>query len=358
MSRHADHCAAAGGASLSAIAAAFLACAACSQQAPTPSEPSVLVHVMPLHKGSLPSVVTVFGTVEASAAARQTIMAPTGAVVADIPVRLGERVAKGAPLIRLAPTPQTAASFAQARSALTVATQLARRTRQLLGQHLATRQQLADAEKSAADARAALDALRAQGAGGTSALTAPSRVIVTAISTSRGAVVSEGTPLLELARTSGLVLHAGIVPTAAHAIAPGNAAAITPVGGTRSVEGTVSLSGTAVDPATGLTPVEITVPAGTLQPGEMAEAAITTGSVSGYLVPHEAILVDDSGNPYVVQDVKGAAKKSSVRVTASQGDRDIITGALDPDAPLVLAGNYQLQDGMKVRIARPAGTGQ
>ncbi|MGH8261474.1 MAG: hypothetical protein ACREUG_17475, partial [Steroidobacteraceae bacterium] len=92
----------------------------------------MLVHLAPLSRGSLPNVVTVFGTVQASAASRQTLMAPTAAIVAEVPVRLGERVAEGMPLIRLAPTPQTAAAFAQARSALAVATQLLLRTRQLL----------------------------------------------------------------------------------------------------------------------------------------------------------------------------------------------------------------------------------
>ncbi|MGH8259137.1 MAG: efflux RND transporter periplasmic adaptor subunit, partial [Steroidobacteraceae bacterium] len=206
---------------------------------------------------------------------------------------------------------------------------------------------------SQSDARASLAALQAQGAGGLNALAAPFPAIVTAVTTSRGAVVTEGTPLLELAAADGLVLHAGIVPSAAATLARGDAVVITPVGGERTVRGSVSLRGAAVDPATGLTPIEVTVPAGTLQPGEMAQAAVTTGLVSGYRAPHEAILVDDSGNPYVVQDVNGAAKKVSVRVLASEGDWNIVAGPLEPAAPLVLAGNYQLQDGMKLRPAKP-----
>ncbi|HXS27538.1 MAG TPA: efflux RND transporter periplasmic adaptor subunit [Steroidobacteraceae bacterium] len=346
---------------LFAMTCAALLAAACSHEESSSGTQSVLVEETPLRKGSLPSVVTVFGMVQGSTASRQTLMAPTAAVVADIPVRVGESVGKDTPLIRLAPTPQTAASYAQARSALAVATQLAERTRQMLSQHLATRQQLAEAQKTQSDARTALAALEAQGAGGANTLRAPFRAVVTALSTVRGAVVSEGAPLLEIAGADDLVVHAGTVPSTASAIARGNRALVLSVDGKRSVQGHVVLRGAAVESATGLTPIDIAIPQGSLQPGEMAEARITTGLASGYLIPHEAVLVDDSGNPYVVQDVKGAAKKVSIRLLASEGARDLIDGELDAEASLVLAGNYQLEEGMKIRVeqrAQPPGAAQ
>ena len=39
------------------------------------------------------------------------------------------------------------------------------------------------------------------------------------------------------------------------------------------------------------------------------------------------------------------------RLADIQVDPDVISGALDARAPLVLSGNYQLDDGMKVRLA-------
>ncbi|MFZ0551840.1 MAG: hypothetical protein WAM21_13630, partial [Steroidobacteraceae bacterium] len=89
------------------------------------SNSSVLVTLTRLQEGSLPQVVVGYGTVEPSAAGHKTVMAPVAAVVAEIDVRLGEEVPAGAPLIRLAPSPATAASYTQARSALAVAERLA-----------------------------------------------------------------------------------------------------------------------------------------------------------------------------------------------------------------------------------------
>lgn len=320
---------------------------------PALGQPSALVQLTKLRQGSLPQVITAYGRAQPNASARQTVMAPLSAVVGAIYIRQGEEVAKNAPLIKLVPSPTTAASFAQAQSALRVARELAQRTQKMVRQHLATQQQLADALKSESDARSNLAALRAQGADAASTLRAPFHAIVTALSTSPGAIVAQGSALLELARPQGLILRVGVIPAQATKIAPGDKVIITPLGIQERYFGTVQLRGSVVDPGTGLVPVEITLPVEKFIPGEMAEADITTGEVYGYVVPHEAILVDDQGEPYVVQAVNMVAKKISVRILVSDGEKDVIAGALNGAAPLVLAGNYQLDNGMKVRVADP-----
>jgi membrane fusion protein, multidrug efflux system len=322
--------------------------------------PSVLVQLTKLHRGSLPRIVTAFGRIETDPAARQAVTAPATAVVGAIYVRPGQEVAEGVPVIRLGPSPATAAAYTQALSAVQVAGDLVRRTRALLAQHLATAQQLAAAEKSGADAGAALAALAAEGAGGPQTLRAPFRAIVTAVSTSPGAIVTQGAALVDLARRDALVLRAGAVPGEAAAIRAGDPAAILPLGARDSAAGKVLLRGSMVDPQTGLVPVVIASPRGRFLPGEMAQARIVTGETTGYVVPHAAILTDDTGAPYVVQAVAGIARKVRVRILGHDRGRDVVAGPLDPAAPLVLAGNYQLEDGMRVRLAgsgRRAGSG-
>jgi membrane fusion protein, multidrug efflux system len=315
--------------------------------------PSVLVETAPLRSGSLPQIVTAYGSVEAGSAGHRTVMAPAAALIGEIDVRQGEQVAANAPLLRILPTAAMAASYAQATSALRVADQLVARTGNLVAGHLATRQQLADAEKTRADARAALDALAAQGAGGPRMLRAPFPAIVLAIATHQGAIVAEGSSLIDLARSDALVLRVGVVPAQAGAISAGDKVAVTEIGGHAPIAATVALRGSVVDPTTGLVPVDIAIPPGALLPGEMAQAAITTGEAKGYVVPHDAILVDQRGAPYVVQAVHETAKKVAIRVLGAVGDQNVIAGALDPAAPLVLSGNYQLEDGMKIRLADP-----
>jgi membrane fusion protein, multidrug efflux system len=312
-------------------------------------EPSVQVQLTQLKKGNLPRTVTAYGTVEASSSAVRNVMAPAAAVVEEIYVRQGQTVDNGAPLVRLSPSPATQAAYSQAESALRVASDAVARTRNMVGQHLATAQQLTDAEKSQADAKAALAALQAEGAGGANVLKAPFPAVVTAISERPGSIVSEGTPLLSLAGPGELVLKAGLIPAEATSIAVDDAATVTALGEQKSHAAKVSLRGAMVDPATGMIPIEIDLPPRKFLPGEAAIAKITTGQVTGYIVPHDAILVDDKGHPYVVQALNMTAKQVPVRVLGSERDQDVVEGALDASAPLVLAGNYQLKDGMKMR---------
>ena len=318
------------------------------------SSSSVLVTLTKLKEGSLPHVVVGYGTVEPSAAGHETVMAPVAAVVAGIDVRLGEEVAAGVPLIRLAPSPATAASYSQAKSALSVAERLVASTRKLAAGHLATAQQLADAEKSESDARSTLQALDAVGAGGPHVIRAPFRAIVTAVSTTPGSIVAEGAALLDLAAPQNLVLNVGVVPAQAAAIQANDTATVQLIGTSKPVTAKVMLRGAVAEADTGLVPVEIALPPGGFLPGEMARASITTGEMRGYVVPHAAILVNDSGEPYVVQAVNGVAHKVPVQVLVARGDQDVISGALDARAPLVLSGNYQLDDGMKVRLGNTA----
>jgi membrane fusion protein (multidrug efflux system) len=161
--------------------------------------------------------------------------------------------------------------------------------------------------------------------------------------------------LLELDRANALVLKVGVVPEQAGAIHSGDPVNIVPLGEKDPVSGKVVLRGRLVDPRTGLVPVDVALPSDSFLAGEPAEADIVIGEADGYLVPHEAILVNDSGGPYVVQAVDMVAKKVPVRVLASGGARDVVDGPLEAASPVVLAGNYQLDDGMRVRVAAPDG---
>jgi membrane fusion protein, multidrug efflux system len=320
-------------------------------EAPDSATPSVLVQTTQVRRGSLPQTVVAYGSVQASSNGRVSVMSPLAATVVGLDVRVGQEVARGAPLVRLAPNPETAAAYAQAQFELRAAADSVTRTRQLLAEQLATRQQLADAEKAESDARVALAALKAQGAGGPATLRAPFRAVVTAVLTSSRSIVSEGTPLLELARTEGLVLQAGVSPDAATAVRVGEAARVTAIGGAQSHAAKVLMRGSVVDSGTGLVPVQISIPDGGLFPGQAAQATITVGTVRGFVVPHEAVLVDDNGNAYVVQAIGGVARIVPVRVLGTEQAEDTVDGPLDVRAPLVLAGNYQLKDGMAVRLA-------
>lgn len=332
-----------------ALAPGFVAATSVAAQADTP--PSVLGKLAPLKQGTLPRILVVYGTVASGSSARHTQMAPLQAAVTDVYVRAGELVKKGAPLVKLTPSPASISAYTQAQSALRVASSLVTRTRSLVGSHLATDQQLFDAEKSEADAKAALAALTAEGAKGAHRLRAPFDAIVTVVSATPGAIVAEGAPLVELARPNGLLLKAGVVPNEAASIDNNDPVRLTPVGGGAALTGHVLFRGSLVDTASGLVPVDISVPQGKALLGEMFRADVTVGHIKGYVVPHHAILVDDAGATYVVQSHNLVAHKVKVRVLGTDDDSDVIAGPVDAASPLVVAGAYQMDNGTHIRLA-------
>jgi RND family efflux transporter MFP subunit len=319
--------------------------------------PSVLVTLTPLRTGSLPHVVLAYGTVQPSNTGSRVMMAAESGLIGTVSVRIGQRVAAGEALLELLPSPQSAAAYHQALSSLRVANALERSTRKLFTLHLATAAQLAAAEKSVLDAQTNLAALRASGAAGPHELRAPFAGVVTALSAETGTVVNTGSPLLTLASPQHLVLAAGVVPAQALTMAAGNAAEVQATGADQWIPGRVEMSGAASIANSGLVPVQIRLPAGRFMPGEVARARITTAQVKGFLVPHAAILVNERGEPYVVQAVKGIAHKVPVSILDEYHAQDIISGALEPGAPVVLAGDYQLDDGMRIRVAQQGAAG-
>jgi RND family efflux transporter MFP subunit len=314
---------------------------------------SARVHVVTLRRGSLPIRINAFGRVRPSETAKRVITAPVAARVERLSVQFGEEVRRGAPIVTLVPTPGSLAAYKQAQVAVKVTQQLVDRDRSLVKVHLTTLPQLASAEKDLADAKASLAALTEEGAEGPHTYNAPFDAIVTKIDSGPGSVVSQGQPLVELARPSGLVVTVGVNPAQALSVRAGNPATLAPVTEDAStVPGQVLLRSAVVDSANGLVPVQIGFPRGKLIVGETVRATITIGEKIGYLVPHPAILVNDSGHPYIVQAMKDmTAKKVAVRVIGTDGSTDVIEGPLVATAPVVLAGNYQLDNGMKLRIA-------
>lgn len=321
-------------------------------QADDSDNASALVTVAKLEQGSLPTTVTAFGQVQPGDTAQESVAAPLSARVGTVHVRAGMQIKEGTPMVTLIPTPETAAAYKQAKLAVRLADEVVQRDQDMVKAHLLPQVELSKALKDASDAKSTLAIMEAEGAAGPNPLKAPFDAIVTKVDAGPGAILQQGSPVIELAKPNGLVLEVGVVAAKAAQIAPGDEVTITPLGSTESFQGKVLSREAMLDTTTGLVPVQISFPLDKMLAGEMARAVITAGEAKGYIVPHEAVLVDDDGTIFVVQAVDMAAKKVAVQVLTQHGDKDVITSDdLDPNAPVVLKGNHQLDDGTKLRLA-------
>jgi len=159
--------------------------------APFAQEASVLVKTELPQQGEMPDLVTAFGTLGPAVDGGMTLSVQHEGRVLELSVMAGQQVHKGDKLVTFGASAAVASSYEQALNALKLARSQKLHADQLLSQQLATRDQVAQADKAVLDAQTALDALQKQGAAQpVEVLTAPFDGVVTTRSTDIGALIA------------------------------------------------------------------------------------------------------------------------------------------------------------------------
>jgi membrane fusion protein, multidrug efflux system len=310
---------------------------------------TVAVQTETPRQGAAPDLVTAYGTATPALDGGMTLSLQQEGRVTALAVTPGEAVHEGDRLMDFGVSAAASSAYQQAVSALTLARTQRTHTAQLLTQQLATRDQLAQADKAVADAQATLNALQREGGGQPQqTLKAPFDGIVTSIAVAQGDRLAPGAPLMVLTRLDGLVVTVGIEPADRARVRPGAAARLQRLAGGPALDGQVVRVDGVVNPKTRLVDADVSVPPGSVISGEAFRAILTTGQIEGWLVPHDAVLLDDTG-AYLFQVTGGKAVRVDVSMAGTDGDRDVVRGKIDPKNPVVVQGGAQLSDGAAVR---------
>lgn len=314
---------------------------------------SAAVTTQAVRQGNLPDIVSAYGSAAPSIDAASTLSIQAEGAVTQFEVTAGTAVHRGQRLLTFTLSPAAASAYQQARTALSVTRAQRDHTAQLLSHQLATRDQLAQADKAASDARSALDALhKQQGDGTTYELLAPVDGVISSIAATRGDALQPGAPLLSLARSGGVLVSVGVEMDPQHAPAAGNAVSLVPLGAGATVSGVVKRVAGVLDAHTHLQNADIAAD-GPIIAGMGYRADITVGQRHGWLVPRDA-LISDGETAHVFQVAGGKAVEVAVKIVGESDTVSVVSGALDAQRPLVVVGNTQLEDGMAVRVAEPS----
>jgi membrane fusion protein (multidrug efflux system) len=312
---------------------------------------SVLVELARPRQGALPALVTAYGSAAPAFGGGMTLSLPQDGRVLSIEVTPGEQVRAGQPLVQFGAAATTSSAYQQAVTALTLARTQRAHMAQLLAQQLATRDQLAQADKAVSDAKETVDTLVALGANRTqSTLTAPFDGVVSAIPVAQGDRVASGAALLNLTRRDGLVVTVGIEPADRERVQPGQAVTMQRLGGGATLDGKMLRVDSVLNPKTRLIDADIEVVPGSVLSGEAFRADIVVGKLDGWIVPRDAVVVDGD-SAHVFQAADGKATAVAVHVAGALGLTDVVTGPLDPAKDLVVQGTAQLMDGAAIRTA-------
>lgn len=319
-----------------------------------PADVSALVRTAPLNRMVLADRISGYGTVMPEPGASVNLNLAKAGQVTRLLANVGESVRKGQPLLEIATDAAGALAYSQAENAVAFARGELQRTQSMLARQLATRSQVDAASRALKDAEQALAAQNTQGNGSRiTRLKAPFSGLVVSTAVAQGDRVQPGTNLIQLSHTQYFRVRLGIEPGDSQRLRAGMAARLASVFDPgRAVAGTVTQVGGQIDPQTQLVAVTVRFTGAAFLPGTRLRGEIAAASHSAFSVPRQAVLRDSRG-AYLFQVVAGRARRIEVETGIEDGDWTEVRGAGLLRAPVVVLGNYELEDGMAVRGNKP-----
>lgn len=329
-------------------------------QAPAAAQPALTVTTVVARQLDWPQTFTAGGNV---AAWQEAVIGPeiSGHRIVEVKVNVGDVVARGQTLARIAPETvdseyaETRASVAEAEAVLSEARANHERARQLREKGFYSAQQLTQTQAAAETALARLEAARArqQTAGlkkSKAVILAPDDGTISGRNATVGAIVQPGQELFRLIRGSRLEWRAEVGAADLARIRPGQPVVLTAPGGGQ-IEGVVRILAPTVDPHTATAVVYVDLPAtaaGKLSAGMFARGEFNLGNMPALTLPQSALLLRE-GFAYVYRVEGNKVTQTKVTVGRRLDDR-VEVPDLDPGASYVAGGVGFLADGDSVRI--------
>lgn len=315
--------------------------------------PVAQVQTAPIRQGVLTEQITAYGLVTPAPGALQTVSVPFESQVMQIMVSNGQKVSKGNDLLEIKPSPDTALQLEQAVQALDLARQSLQFVERKFELKLATNDQVLQAKQALQQAQLRLESMKKRGVGAPRIIHADVGGLIKKVFAQEGAIVPAGNPLLEIVAQNRLEVRLGVEPEDINRVAPNQPVSLTRVNvpSAPAVTGHIRKISYGLDPATRLVDVFVTLPTtADFLLGESTSGAIAVASVQGLIVPHSAVLPEGQGySLFTIKDNR--AVKHLVQV-GLRNDKEVeIKGAgLQAGEPVVVLGNYELKNGMAVKV--------
>jgi membrane fusion protein (multidrug efflux system) len=325
------------------------ASAAPAASAPASAGPAVSVEASKVNRLAMPQGITAVGSLRSDESI--TLRPEVAGRISAIQFREGERVAKGAPLVKLDPS-VTQAELQQAQANMTLAKAKYDRAIDLQGKGFISGQAKDEAENNLKVAEASLALAQAKLA--KLSIQAPFAGIIGLRSVSVGDYVKEGADMVNLEAIDPLKVDFRVPEIYLSQIHVGQSLQMTldAVPG-KTYEGKVFAINPLVDAAGRAVVIRAQVrnQDTTLRPGMFARVRLLTrGSQDPLVVPEQAI-VPQGEEWFVYRVVDGKAQRAKVEIGQRRdGKAEVLKGLRDGDV-VITAGQLKIREGVPVQIA-------
>lgn len=340
-------------AGLLALAGVVAGCGGSPEASPEHAGPVAQVQAVRVRQDTLAQTISAYGTVRAAPGGGQTFSAPFESRVRQVLVRPGEAVERGAPLVRLAPSPDAQEQIEQAKAALNAAQEQLKSVQKRYDLQLATRQELAAQKQAYQKAKARYTRVKSWQNYGRIAAPAPG--VVQRVSAAEGALVPAGNALVTLALKGRFEARLGVEPADAARVQVGQRVHVEPVGGragARGLRGTVRSVTERVDSVSRRVDVVVALPGRSdrLVLGQYVRGRIEVTSARGLIVPRSALL-PEQGRYALFTLHGGRAARHPATLEASRDSLALVVSAgVSAGDSVAVLGNYELKDHMRVRV--------
>lgn len=316
---------------------------------------SVLVETAAVRQETFGETITAYGSIRQDPATEFSVSVPRAGLIRRMYARPGRTVTAGTPLFELETAPEVAAQYAQALSALTYSAEDLAHVKRLFAEQMATRDQVAAAEKALSDARQQLKDYQAKGENVTVETVRATRPgIVIKLAAAPGDRVPPDATILTLADRSKLLAILGVEPADIGRVHVDAEVQVAPVWSkSDGTTGQVDEISAIVDPTTGLVNVAVRLPTdGAAWPiiGMPVAGDIQLAKVMALSVPHAALL-REGANVFVFRVKDGKAEKAVVELIGRRDGTAFVQGPLSSGDTVVTKGVVGLADGVAVRVA-------
>lgn len=317
-------------------------------------QPSVLVEIGTVKEQTVSITLPTFGVIQPDSDKVIGVSLAHSGIINKVWCRLGQQVKQDDLLLEIETAPAARMDYLQAQSAVDFAQQELTRKQELYNEQLATKTDVAAARKALSDAQTSMTAQQAQGKGETrTQIHAPIDGVITELNIKQGQRVQAETTALLLSPQDHLVAQLGVEPEEAGHVTSGLKVVVSSVFSPDKIaHGQVQEVHAMINPVTRL--VDVIVPLSPEQtsafiPGIRITGLIHLAEQRALTVPQSAILEDNEGH-YLFRVDDNKVKKVYVTVVLERENFAAISSGVQMGEKVVVTGNYELQDGMDIRV--------
>jgi membrane fusion protein, multidrug efflux system len=320
-------------------------------------KPVALVRTEPIKKDNITEDITVYGITIPAPGAVQTISVPFESQVKNVMVTDGQEVSKGDALLEIKPSPDSKLQLEQAKNTYESSKLSLQHFERLFGLKLATNDQVTQAKQTFQQAELNLESLKKRGINGMKKINSNIQGLIKTVQVQEGEIVPAGGTLMQIVVQNRLETRLGIEPDDIQYVKVDQEVFMSPVNVNYGIKvrGKIRKISGSVNPNTHLVDVFVSFP-------ELSEKShkflldefilgkVSIASSSGFIVSRSAVLPEDARHKiFTVKN--GIAVEHYVQIDLEDENEIEISGAdLKAGDSVVVLGNYELKDGMAVKV--------